>query len=286
MKIKAFAKINLALAVLDKRADGYHNIESIMQSVSLCDDIEIDKMNSGINLLCSDETILGSDNICHKAAEIFIKRAAEKGVYLGCKIGISKRIPLAAGLGGGSADAAAVLVGLNRLCDDLFCYDELCKMALTLGADVPFCIEGGTKLAKGIGEELTALLPLPNCFIVVAKKGVKSSTGDMYRKLDNLKAPKLPNTSLMLKGLENSNLEECFMGAYNSFEQACDAADEVREALKGIPFVYCGLSGAGPSVISVFKSETNAITAQNALKSLDYEAFLTTPVDKANKIIE
>ena len=286
MKIKAFAKVNLALAVLGKRPDGYHNIESIMQSVSLYDEIELQKSEAGISLDCSDDNIKREENLCYKAAKIFIEKAAQKGIILGCGIKVQKKIPVAAGLGGGSVDAAAVLVGLNELADKIFCYDELCSMALQLGADVPFCIKGGTALAKGIGEELTELLPLPDCFIVVSKKGIKSSTGDMYRKLDSLKNPKLPKINSILKGIESGNLESSFFGAYNSFEQACDEAVAVRDALDDLPFVYCGLSGAGPSVISVFKTEQDAETAENRLKSMGHEAFSTVPVNSANQIIE
>lgn len=286
MIVKAFAKVNLSLGVLDKRPDGYHNIESIMQSVSLCDDIEIEKVNEGVVVTCSDGSIEGDDNLCYKAAEIFIKRAAEKGLELGAKIHIVKNIPLAAGLGGGSADAAAVLKGLNSLSGEMFSHSELCDMALSLGADVPFCINGGTALAEGIGEGLTALMPLPECFIVIAKKGVKSSTGDMYKKLDSIENPKLPDTDCMIENIKKGDLKTAFLGAYNSFEQACDAADEVREALEGMSFVYCGLSGAGPSVISIFLEKALALNAQEELKSMGYAAFLTTPIDKGNQIIE
>ena len=286
MIVKAFAKVNLSLGVLDKRPNGYHNIESIMQSVSLCDDIEIEKANEGVVVTCSDGSIEGDDNLCYKAAEIFIKRAAEKGLELGAKIHIVKNIPLAAGLGGGSADAAAVLKGLNSLSGEMFSHSELCDMALSLGADVPFCINGGTALAEGIGEELTDLMPLPECFIVIAKKGVKSSTGDMYKKLDSIEKPKLPDTDCMIENIKKGDLKAAFLGAYNSFEQTCDAADEVREALEGMPFVYCGLSGAGPSVISIFLEKALALNAQEKLKSMGYAAFLTTPIDKGNQIIE
>ncbi|MBQ1183634.1 MAG: 4-(cytidine 5'-diphospho)-2-C-methyl-D-erythritol kinase, partial [Clostridia bacterium] len=167
MKIKAFAKVNLSLDVTGKRADGYHTLCSVFQSVSLCDIVEIEKSDS-ISVKCSDTSLNGEDNLCNTAAVKFFQAA---GILGGADIFIEKHIPLAAGLGGGSADAGAVLKGLNELYGNPLSEKKLLEIALSLGADVPFCMVGGTKLCEGIGEIMTELSPLPECYIVIAKKG-------------------------------------------------------------------------------------------------------------------
>ena len=157
MKIKAFAKVNLSLDVTGKRADGYHTLSSVFQSVSLSDIVEIKKADS-ISVKCSDTSLNGEDNLCNTAAVKFFEAAKIQG---GAEIFIEKHIPLAAGLGGGSTDAGAVLKGLNELYGKPLSEQKLLEIALSLGADVPFCMVGGTKLCEGIGEIMISYcLPL------------------------------------------------------------------------------------------------------------------------------
>ena len=171
--IEARAKINLTLDVTGKREDGYHLVKMVMQSVDLHDDVRVtivrgEKKSRGIVLSCSMPFLpTDSSNLAYRAAELFYK---ETGVPLEtCEIFIEKRIPIAAGLAGGSTDAAAVLRALNELHDTGLSRDRLCEMGLKLGADVPYCLIGGTMLAEGIGEKLTELSPMQPCYVVLCK---------------------------------------------------------------------------------------------------------------------
>ena len=284
MKIKANAKVNLSLDVTGRRTDGYHTLCSVFQSVSLCDYLTVN-LSDGISVVCSDVSICGDDNLCFKAAELFFEKT---NIQSGADIYIEKHIPLAGGLGGGSADAAATLVALNELCSRPLTQNELLEIALRLGADVPFCMLGGTRLCEGIGEIMTELDALPECFIVVAKRGQKSSTGDMYRALDSNVQRKKTDTSGMIKGLKQGNLKIALKGAYNCFESVCDAdaLNEARAVAKEYSAVYCGLSGAGPSVITVTEDEKTAEKIAETLKIKGFEVFVTTPQKCGVEIIE
>lgn len=284
MKIKANAKVNLSLDVTGKRPDGYHTIESVFQSVSLCDVLTVE-LSQRITVTCSDNSVNGEGNLCFKAAELFFEATDIKG---GAEIFIEKHIPMAGGLGGGSADAAATLVALNELCDRPLTQEKLLEIALRLGADVPFCMLGGTKLCEGVGEIMTDLKGLPDCFIVIAKKGKKSSTGDMYRALDSADNRRHPDAKAMIKGLENGDLRETLKDAYNCFESICDAealnqACEVAESLNA---VYCGLSGAGPTVVLVFESLADAEKSVKLLSEEGFFTYISKPCEKGLQIIE
>lgn len=283
MKLKAFAKVNLSLDITGKRADGYHTLCSVFQSVSLCDIVEI-KRTDTIKVRCSDTSINGEDNLCFKAAQSFFATA---GILGGADIFIEKHIPLAAGLGGGSADAGAVLTGLNELYGKPLTTEQLLEIGLALGADVPFCMVGGTKLCEGIGEIMTELPNLPDCYIVIAKKGKKSSTGDMYRALDSDNGRKKSDVKSIKSGLEGKNLKEIFKGAYNCFESVSDptALNEACRVTSYYNAVYCGLSGAGPSVIAVFDNPNCAVMTLKELEFLGFESYLCEPTVFGNEII-
>ena len=275
MKIKAFAKVNLSLDVMGKRADGYHTLSSVFQSVSLCDIVEIKKADR-ISVKCSDLSLNGDDNLCNTSAVKFFEVAKIQG---GAEIFIEKHIPLAAGLGGGSTDAGAVLKGLNELYGKPLSEQKLLEIALSLGADVPFCMVGGTKLCEGIGEIMTELPSLPECYIVIAKKGQKSSTGDMYKALDSLTDRKKSDVEKIKSGLETGSLTEIFSGAYNCFELVCEqsALKEARELAISSNAVYCGLSGAGPSVVSVYENPNKALNGLEIFKTQGFQSFLVEP---------
>ena len=284
MKVKANAKVNLSLDVTGKRDDGYHTLCSVFQSVSLSDILNVELADE-ISVRCSDERLSGQDNLCFKATQVFFEAA---GFSSGADIYIEKHIPEAAGLGGGSADAAATLVALNKLSGNPLSQEKLLEIALKLGADVPFCMLGGTKLCEGIGEIMTDLTGLPKCYIVVAKKGVKSSTGDMYRALDSDSDRRRPDTAAVLSGLKSGKLTDIFNGAYNCFESVSDGAalSEARTVAKRHLAVYCGLSGAGPSVISVFEDKENAEAAAFELAEADFLSFVTEPLENGVEINE
>ncbi len=283
MKLQAFAKVNLSLDVTGKRADGYHTLSSVFQSVSLCDIVEVKKADR-ISVRCSNTAINGEDNLCFKAAERFFKASEISG---GAEIFIEKHIPLAAGLGGGSTDAGSVLIGLNELYGKPLNEGQLLEIAVTLGADVPFCMVGGTKLCEGIGEIMTELPDLPECYIVIAKKGVKGSTKEMYQALDSNNNLKKSDLSKIKSGLEVGSLRKVFSGCYNCFESVSDRAAlaEARNIAAYNDAVYCGLSGAGPSVIAVYDTPNNALKGLDAFQIHGFESFLTEPVKSGCEII-
>ncbi len=167
---KAYAKINLSLAVTGKRDDGYHTLSSVVQSVSLADELEITTGIGALRFSCSNKNIKTEDNLCFMAAKLFFESA---GIAPDAEIVLRKNIPVTAGLGGGSTDAGTLLSALNRLYGRPLDKDTLYKIGLKLGADVPVCMAGGTVLMEGIGERLTRLPDLPDCHIVIAKKGEK-----------------------------------------------------------------------------------------------------------------
>lgn len=284
MKIKANAKVNLSLDITGKRSDGYHTLCSVFQSVSLSDVLEI-SLSDDISVNCSVPYLAGESNLCFKAAKLFFEATGSKN---GADIFIEKHIPEAAGLGGGSADAAATLVALNELCNHPLTQEKLLDIALKLGADVPFCMFGGTKLCEGIGEITTELPPLPECFIVIAKKGQKGSTGQMYNALDNNKNLRKPDTAAVISGLEKGELREVFKGAYNCFESVNDllVQNEAKTVADKNKAVYAGLSGAGPAVVLVFEQKLNAEKAAKALTECGFLTFVTTPETQGVKIIE
>ncbi len=273
MIVKAYAKINLSLDVTGKQANGYHTLKSVMQSVSLCDEISLEKADNCIEVECSDKSLSGKDNLVYRAAQMFFEKTNLCGSV---KIFINKSIPVCGGLGGGSADAAAVLKALNQLFETNFSEQELCDIGVTLGADVPFCIVGGTCLAEGIGEKLTPLKPMPDCHILIAKKGEKVSTAQMYGKLDAKPFSIKSDYDTILLSLENGDLDELCKSLSNSFEDVCeqDTLQTAKARMLECGALYSGLSGAGPTVFGIFKDELNCKTAQQTLKNLGFEAYI------------
>ena len=255
--MRSIAKINLVLSVYRKREDGYHDISSVFQTVSLCDKITVSKAK-GITVR-SDNAPSGKDNICYKAALLF-------GSYGGCDIKIKKRIPMSAGLGGGSSNAACVLLALNHLYGYPFTKEELLKKALTLGADVPFFIEGKTARAEGVGEELCEVSPL-KCALVIVRHGEKESTGAMYKKLDGIGlCDKREEVSAFIKLLEEGNVKNIGSALFNDFENACDVSD-IKNELISCGAVGACLSGSGPSVFGIFENYSDAKRCEKKLKA-------------------
>ncbi len=273
----AYAKINLFLDIESKRADGYHNIISVMQSVSLCDTVTVEYCESAdksIKITCDDPTIpLGEKNIAYKAANLFLDSGK-------VKIHISKRIPAAAGLAGGSTDAAAVLTLLNELTGNNKSTDELLSIGAKIGADVPFCIAGGTKLTLGIGEKLTDFKPLPSCYIVISKMGDGVSTPEAYSMLDRL-FDNFENYSPR-KDLLDLLGENDARGMFNIFESAVipcrPAVQTIKDTLTEYGAEFAMMSGSGPSVFGIFSSKEKASAAREALVDIGAIAHLCEPV--------
>ncbi len=273
MKIKANAKINFSLSVCGKREDGYHLIDTVMHSISLYDTVCIEKSDE-ILVSCGD--MPKEENIAYKAAKVFFETAEIVG---GCKIEIEKQIPLSAGLGGGSADAAAVLLGLDRLYNTNLSYDTLCNMAVKLGADVPFFIKGGCMRSEGIGEILTAAIPLKKGVILLAKADVKPSTGEMYRRLDEMDTV-LADTDSVLKAIKENDLNKLSKNLYNAFETVWPKS-QVRAELLKTDAVAVALTGSGPTWFAVFEDVGKAETAKKMLLEKEIPCWICYPCEKA-----
>lgn len=267
MKIKANAKINLTLDVCSKRDDGYHLIDSVMQSVSLCDTVSISRADT-VSVECSAAELSGGDNCAMAAAKAFFERTRLSG---GAHIYIEKNIPVAAGLGGGSADAAAVINGLDLLYGTGLSEKERCELGLKVGADVPFCILGGTMRVSGIGEVLTRLPDCPGLELVIVKEGVKGSTAEMYARLDR-EAPPHPNTSAAVTAIENGDKCGLIKNIGNSFAAVNDYSAAQKLLAETSP-LCTALSGSGPSVFAIYQSKTAALNAEKHLRSLGINAF-------------
>ena len=287
---QAYAKINLCLDVTARRENGYHEIDGVMQSVTLCDTVTVE-LEAGesldITLTAEGNPHMPTDgkNLAVKAAEKLMDAVGMKGKV---HIHIQKRIPMAGGLAGGSTDAAAVLRGLNRMLPKPYSMEELCALGSKLGADVPFCIVGGAMRTRGIGDVLTPVPSMPDCSIVIARRGEGVSTPWAYGKLDelyhNFNADTLrPDSGLpqLLTALEKGNLSAVCDSSYNIFEPVVSELQGdvtlLREEMLRHGASLSRMSGSGPSVFGIFSSETQANSACESLRSMGAEAFVCRP---------
>jgi len=275
LKLKACAKINLSLYIKGKRDDGYHLIDTVMQSVDLYDDITV-KRSGTLSVLCSDGEIPQENNIAFKAAKLFFETTDIDG---GAEIYIEKKIPVAAGLGGGSGDAAAVLLALDRIYKTDLSYDTLCEMAVKLGADVPFFIKGGTQRAENIGEKLTALKSFTAGYFVLAKRDSKPSTKEMYTLLDSKDYGAIDMESAVA-ACENNDLSTLCRVMNNSFLSVWEENTLAAELEAFSPLGVC-LSGSGPTFFAVFDKESKAKKCRDALIKDGIEAFVCRPCKDA-----
>ncbi len=273
LKIKANAKVNLSLSVLGKREDGYHELDTVMQSISLYDTVYIEKSDK-IAVECGE--FGGEDNIAFKTAAAFFKAS---GINAGADIKIEKRIPSAAGMGGGSADAAAVLVGLDKLYEAKLSYEKLLKIAVKLGADVPFLIRGGTARAKGIGEILEPIKPIGGCYFLIAKGESKPSTGEMFRLLDSADYNK-PDIEKTATAINSQDMVSLLASMDNSFA-ALWRESRIKAELLKTDADAVSLSGSGPAWFAVYLDKNRAVAAEKALKALNIPAFLCEPENKS-----
>lgn len=250
LKILARGKINLALDVLCRRPDGYHEVSMVMQTVSMGDGILLETANDEtIVLTTSDPTLgIGPENLGYRAASLLMQKYK---IRQGVRIHIEKNIPVAAGLGGGSADAAGVLVGLNRLWELGLQAEELSEIALRLGADVPFCIKGGTALAEGIGEKLTSLPSLPKSWTVLVKPPFPVSTADVYKGWDKLSTPIHPDTIGVANLIRNGEFQSIPKRWGNALEAVTfklrPEVERLFQDLQGQGYLL-RMSGSGPTL--------------------------------------
>lgn len=275
---KAYAKINLTLDVVAKRPDGYHDLKMIMQSVSLHDNIAVRigtgdgiKSVSNLGYLPDDDR-----NIAVKAARAFFEATGIEND--GVHIAIEKNIPVAAGLAGGSTDGAAVLRALDRLYETNLGCEKLCKIGLKVGADVPFCICGGTMLAEGVGEVLTPLAKMPECYIVLCKPGYGMSTAKVFGSLKVDEIKRHPDTDKVINALNNGNLSEIAGNMYNVLEEivAKEKSDisEIEREMLACGALGAVMSGSGSTTFGVFDDEEKAKSAYNKLKNKYKETYV------------
>jgi len=281
---KAYAKLNISLDVTAKRPDGYHDMLMVMQSVSLCDEVTVELNDSGRTRARSNYHFVPTDerNLAVRAALKFFSAADMEGA--GAKISLEKHIPVGAGMAGGSSDAAAVLRALNRLCDNRFSREELESLASEIGSDVAFCVSGGTALAKGRGDKLTALKDLPACSIVICKPEFSISTPELFKKLDAVKLRCHPDSAGICEALDCGSLEDIARRMYNVFESVPDrrmnTVAEIKSRMLDHGALGSIMTGTGSAVFGVFISRENAENARRKLLH-DYRfSFIAEPVKR------
>lgn len=261
--VLARAKLNLYLDIVGTRADGYHLLETVLQSVDLCDIVEVSAAREGIAVSCSNPEIpTGEKNICYKAAKRFIERVGGK---FGAEIRIEKRIPDGAGLGGGSADAAAVLYALNELNGLPMRSDELLQLAAEIGADVPFCLTGGLAVCKGIGEVIEPLKPLPELFYLIVKPNFRCPTQSAYQLWDS--APVSAKNALKAFCNAGSRYPELL---YNVFEEIYGNVEisSIKAKLCDTGALGSCLTGSGSAVFGVYETAEQAASAARAFPEM------------------
>ena len=276
----SYAKINLTLDVLSKRPDGYHNVEMIMQTVSLYDLILVDKTEKNISISTNLKYLpVNEKNIAYKAALEFFKYTCITG---GCKIMIHKNIPVAAGLAGGSGNAAAVLCSLDKLYNTNLPSDELMNIASKLGADVPYCIMGGTSLATGIGEILTPLPSIPKCNILMVKPPISVSTAAIYEAIDTAEIDKRPNTNAMIDALAQKDLKSVAQNLSNVMGNVTETMHPIVKGIRRKMLMNGALgavmSGSGPTVFGIFPDYETAKKSHDSFYYQFKEVYLVSAI--------
>ena len=282
LKLNAYAKINLGLDVIGRLPNGYHEVKMIMQSVGICDELTFEKQPSGITVTTdSGELPTDENNLIYRAAKLLLDTYSVKE---GVRIHLTKRIPIAAGMAGGSTDAAATLKAVNQLFRFGKTKEELMELGVKIGADVPYCILGGTALAEGIGERLTPLPPMPDCHILVAKPDINVSTKYVYTTLDAAPILFHPDIDGMTAAIFAGDLTGITARLGNVLETVTVPAHPIISKIKE-KFLELGsdgvlMSGSGPTVFGIFSDKTAAEKAYASMKqsSLAGQVFLTTPV--------
>ena len=280
IELKALAKINLGLDVLGKRENGYHDVRMIMQSIYLYDEVKIEKKDTPEIEVVSNLNFLptGEDNIAYKAARLLQE---EFKISDGVKITLKKHIPVAAGLAGGSSNAAAVLFGMNRMFRLGLSQKSLMERGVKLGADVPYCIMRGTVLAEGIGEELHKLPAMPKCTVLIAKPPVSVSTKTVYEALDSKEITEHPDIDGTIDGLERQDLKKIAGCMGNVLEDVTipmhPVIDEIKQVMKDCGALGAMMSGSGPTVFGLFESRAGARDAQRRIreKALTRQVYVT-----------
>ena len=280
MDLKALAKINLGLDVLGRRENGYHDVRMVMQSVYLYDNVRLEAREEPGIELSSNLYYLPDDsgNIAYKAAQMMIEEFHLEG---GVRITLDKHIPVAAGMAGGSSNAAAVLFGMNRLFGLELTRQELMERGVLLGADVPYCILRGTVLAEGIGEKLTVLPSIPKCAVLIAKPPVSVSTRVVYEALDSKEIVKHPDIDGLIRALEEGSLKTVAACMGNVLEDVTipkyPVIREIKQEMLEAGALNAMMSGSGPTVFGLFENKIKARNAQERIrrKALAKQVYVT-----------
>ena len=281
MLVKAYAKLNLTLDILGRRPDGYHDLRMVMQSVDLADQLAINPAE-GAGRMSTNLSYLPADgrNLAQLAAAAFREATGKGGAV---DITIEKHIPVCAGMGGGSSDAAAVLRAMNEMTGAGLTPARLAEIGQQVGSDVPYCVLGGTALAEGRGELLTPLAPLPACTVVVCKPQFPISTPQLFAQADSKRLTCHPDTDGLLRALEAGDLIGVSRRLYNVFEDVLDSrrrqeVDAIKAALIDCGALGASMSGSGPTVFGLFDREEPAQEAFDRLSCQYKDVFLTKTV--------
>lgn len=289
MSFKAIApaKINLTLDILGKRPDGYHNVAMLMQSVSLCDTVELSLTDTEqVVITCTDSHIpCDESNIVYKAAEAFFKKTEVKRA--GVAFNIQKEIPCQAGLAGGSADAAAALRLLNLAFNTGLSDKELCEIGAKVGADVPFCILGGTKLATETGTTLYKVRALPKCFVVIVKPDASVSTKDAYALADSRKGERFKYTDFVKTLLYSGDLSGICSALHNDFEEVLnlDFVNDIKSVMYKCKALGAAMSGSGSAVFGIFSNQRKAQKCVEKLNESYRRVYLVQPTARGAEVL-
>lgn len=280
LQLKAYGKINLGLDVIRKRPDGYHDLDMIMQMVDVYDDVIIERKAGEEIVVKADAAVLsnGKDNLAYMAAKMLFD---EFKIKSGVEITIHKRIPIAGGMAGGSSDCATTLIGINEMFNLGLSKQQLMERGVKLGADVPYCVLGGTAIARGIGEVLTPLHTPPQCHVIIAKPPISVSTAYVYGHIRPDEITKRPDIEQMTLAIKEQDLNKLSDLLYNVMEEVTVSEYPVIEKIKSIMLENGALnsimSGSGPTVFGLFDDREKAQAAMKALdsKELTEQLYLT-----------
>lgn len=281
LKLKAHAKVNLSLDIVGKRPNGYHEVEMIMQQITLFDDVILEKRSSDLTIE-TDCHFIPSDqrNIAYKIAKDVMDQYE---IQSGLHIDITKRIPVAAGLAGGSADAAAVIQGMNELFDLKMTLEDMKAIAVNHGADIPFCIEGGAAVARGIGEVLEKIPSLKNAWMVLVKPAIGVSTQSVYQALDINHIENHPDNAQLIDAMHRNDYKFIAYNMYNVLEEVTSKQHSIISKIERKMREYGSLgtmmSGSGPTVFGIFKNYKKAESAMKNFKRNYKEVYLVTTYD-------
>ncbi len=279
IKVKANAKINLYLNILEKRKDNYYNISSVMQSIDLSDDLIFFKKSSGIKIVCNDLNLpVDERNLIYKSAELLITKFFKLD-SLGVLIILKKRIPIASGLGGGSADAAATLIGISKLLNLDLSDSELIKIGSSISSDVPFCLIGGTAIVEGKGEKISPLESLKDIWIVLMKPSYNLLTKDIYKKYDKIGSPCLNDIDKFMKSFSEEELLIKFSMIENCLEKIVEKDHETISILKKKAMesgaLAAVMTGSGPIVVALCEDFDSALKVYSKLSKEVDEIYIS-----------